>query len=1084
MPHTKITQAFVEGLPEAVMAATKDLQGVVHAATAGLIDAADFVNPLDVLHPIAAALTPEIFVTLTSMGGRMGLERGPALSHNVLQAALMGYTKSLARKRPRARVRTLDVNPDVAPQETGAWVVEEILGGDLSPEVGYDGHRWLPELAPAPQARPAERALGADDVVLVTGGTGEIGQLSARWAAEKGPKAVLLLGRRPEDETIRAQLEALAQLGPVARYLAVDVADKAAFRKALEPVIAELGPVTVALHAAGLIEDAQAPSKSLESVHRVMDVKVRGLQTILRSCPNLKDVVLFSSWAGRFGNAGQTDYAAANELLDRIAVVGVGGARVVSVAWPPWASTKMVRSIPEAMRAAMAKEGVTFLEDEEGIEALDQIFAEGVRGIELIGRALPARKVAAAHRERFTLGRHPYLDDHRLEGRAVVPLASATDLFGWAFRETTGRVGPLVLEGLELSRGLAADDIAKVVVDGERDIDGVTSARLEARVPTADDPMGLLAYRARASNRRVTLEPAPALGGAEKEASTSLETFYAEQTFHGPRFAGIVGIDAVTSEGIEGRVKTSPIATWLPDGERQSWTVDPLVLDSAFQLAGYWLFQTHGKAGFPTGFDRFELTRPFGPEEVHARVVLGEIDASTFTGDLYFLDDAGTTFGKLTGIRGRFAEIRAQAEEVLPAIEVPDESYKIGAFPEVVELDQRFQMAELMGLQNPYFHLHTGTARDTSEIDGVEMLNFSSYNYLGFSGHPRVVDAAQKAISLYGTSVSASRVASCERPVHRELEEGIAEHVGVEAALVFVSGHATNVTTVGHVLGREDLVLHDALIHDSVLQGIYLSRATRRPFPHNDLDALEKTLAQVRGNYRRVLVVAEGIYSMDGDVCDLPRLIQLKKRFKTLLMIDQAHSVGVLGESGRGIANHYGVDANDVDIWMGTLSKSFASCGGYIAGSADLIRYLKYTAPGFVYSAGIPPPNAAAALESLRLMHAQPDIVEQCRDRSRFFLERAQAKGIDVGDAIGAAVVPAIIGNSLVYMRLSERLAARKINVQPIVYPAVEDEKARLRFFISALHTEAQLTHTVDVLVEELAKLRAELEGGGSEASL
>ncbi|CAN0553361.1 unnamed protein product, partial [Laminaria digitata] len=257
------------------------------------------------------------------------------------------------------------------------------------------------------------------------------------------------------------------------------------------------------------------------------------------------------------------------------------------------------------------------------------------------------------------------------------------------------------------------------------------------------------------------------------------------------------------------------------------------------------------------------------------------------------------------------------------------------------------------------------------------------------------------------------------------------------------------------------------------------------PFPHNDFDALEKALSQIRGGYRRVLICAEGIYSMDGDLCDLPRLIEIKKRYKALLMIDEAHSSGVLGHSGRGIAHHFeGVDPNDVDIWMGTLSKSFASCGGFIAGSKDLIRYLKYTAPGFVYSAGIPPPNAAAALKSLELMHAQPDLVQQCRDRSRFFMQTAKAKGIDTGDAIGAAVVPAIVGNSMECLRLSENLAKRGINVQPIVYPAVEDEKARLRFFISALHSEEQLSHTVDVLVDELAKVRAETASGGMGLSL
>jgi 7-keto-8-aminopelargonate synthetase-like enzyme len=231
------------------------------------------------------------------------------------------------------------------------------------------------------------------------------------------------------------------------------------------------------------------------------------------------------------------------------------------------------------------------------------------------------------------------------------------------------------------------------------------------------------------------------------------------------------------------------------------------------------------------------------------------------------------------------------------------------------------------------------------------------------------------------------------------------------------------------------------------------------------------------------MIIAEGIYSMDGDTCDLSRLIELKKRHKTLLMIDEAHSIGVLGPQGRGIGHHFpGVDPNDVDVWMGTLSKSFASCGGYIAGSSALVRYLKYTAPGFVYSAGLPPPNAAAALKSLELMQAEPEVVEQLRQRSRFFLDCLRTRGIDTGDAIGAAVVPAIIGNSLECLKLSEALAGRGINVQPIVYPAVEDDAARLRFFISALHSEAQLQQTADAVREELARIRG--DGSRPEVSL
>jgi 8-amino-7-oxononanoate synthase/acyl carrier protein len=406
------------------------------------------------------------------------------------------------------------------------------------------------------------------------------------------------------------------------------------------------------------------------------------------------------------------------------------------------------------------------------------------------------------------------------------------------------------------------------------------------------------------------------------------------------------------------------------------------------------------------------------------------------------------------------------------------ECWDLAAFPEVRTLEQRLLEIERQGLRNPYFHVHEGTARNTSIVDGVEMLNFSSYNYLGFSGHPEVMAAAKEAIDRYGTSVSASRLVSGERPFHRELELGIARHIGVEDAVVFVSGHATNVSTIGHLFDKNDLILHDVLCHDSILQGIYLSGAKRRSFSHGDLSDLERTLAQARHQYRRALICTEGLFSMDGDICDLPHLIELKKRFKCNLFIDEAHSMGVLGPSGRGIAHHYpGIDPNDVDLWMGTLSKSFASCGGYIAGAKSIVTYLKYMAPGFLYSVGMAPPNAAAALKSLELMRRHPEIVERLRSRSKFFLETARSKGIDTGFSMGFAVVPAIIGNSMISMQLSQALASRRINVQPIVYPAVEENAARLRFFISATHSEDEIRHTIDVLSEEMETLHLPLTG-------
>jgi 8-amino-7-oxononanoate synthase len=376
-----------------------------------------------------------------------------------------------------------------------------------------------------------------------------------------------------------------------------------------------------------------------------------------------------------------------------------------------------------------------------------------------------------------------------------------------------------------------------------------------------------------------------------------------------------------------------------------------------------------------------------------------------------------------------------------------------------------------LGLANPYFRAHEGVAGSVTRIDGRELVNFSSYNYLGLSGDARVNEAAKRAIDRYGTSVSASRLVSGERPLHGELERALAAAYGVADCVVYVSGHAANVSTIGYLFGPKDLILHDALIHNSVLQGIQLSGAQRRAFPHNDPAALDAMLARERAQYERVLVVLEGIYSMDGDLPDLPAFIEIKNRHRAFLMVDEAHSFGVLGAGGLGIREHFGLDGAAVDIWMGTLSKSLAGCGGFVAGERALVENLKFAAPSFVYSVGMAPPLAASALAALECMRAEPERVQALQARGRLFLALAREAGIDTGTSAGYAVVPAITGSSIRAARLSQALFERGINVQPILYPAVPDKGARLRFFLSSQHTPEQIRGAVRTLAETAAGL-------------
>jgi 8-amino-7-oxononanoate synthase len=412
----------------------------------------------------------------------------------------------------------------------------------------------------------------------------------------------------------------------------------------------------------------------------------------------------------------------------------------------------------------------------------------------------------------------------------------------------------------------------------------------------------------------------------------------------------------------------------------------------------------------------------------------------------------------------RFAEMAAGNAAI------PEQYYRFDRHPGYQQLRILADGATQLGIDSPYFKLHDGIAGARTRIGGREYLNFSSYNYLGLSGHPMIAAAAKNAIDRYGTSVSASRAVSGERPLHRELETAIANAYGTEDAVAFVSGHATNVTTIGYLFGPRDLVLHDELIHNSTLQGIALSGARRLLFAHNNWEALDALLSQQRHQFERVLIVIEGIYSMDGDFPELPRFIDIKRRHKAFLMIDEAHSFGVMGATGLGIREHFGLQGGDVDIWMGTLSKALAGCGGYIAGETALVEHLKFLAPGFLYSVGMAPPVAAASLAALECLRREPQRAAILRERGALFLELARASGIDVGTSAGLAVIPAIIGSSTRAARVSAALFERGINVQPILYPAVPEKLARLRFFMSCEHSEADIREAVAALASELAR--------------
>jgi 8-amino-7-oxononanoate synthase len=413
------------------------------------------------------------------------------------------------------------------------------------------------------------------------------------------------------------------------------------------------------------------------------------------------------------------------------------------------------------------------------------------------------------------------------------------------------------------------------------------------------------------------------------------------------------------------------------------------------------------------------------------------------------------------------AKTPAGAVDTASALIEPD----FAKHPGYIKVKTQRELAETFGVQIPYFKRLEGIGRARSVIEGVEYDNYASTNYLDLCGHPEVTAAGAAALEQYGTSVQSSRIAGGECPLHQELERDIADLLGAEDCIVFLSGFLANVTTIGYLFGPKDLVVHDSLMHNSAVQGCLLSHAKRMTFPHNDWQALDRLLAEHRRSYERVLIITEGMFSMDGDYPDVPRFIEVKKRHKAYLLVDEAHSIGVVGDRGFGVREKFGIKTEDVDLWMGSLSNALASCGGYIAGTRELVENLKYSAPGFIYTVGLPPASTAASIVALRLMKAEPWRVQTLHARASLFRELARERGLNTGLSAGLSVIPVITGSSLLAIMIANAMVEEGMNVQPAIAPAVEEQGARLRFFLSCGHTEDQVRRAVDSVAGHLKRM-------------
>jgi 8-amino-7-oxononanoate synthase len=397
----------------------------------------------------------------------------------------------------------------------------------------------------------------------------------------------------------------------------------------------------------------------------------------------------------------------------------------------------------------------------------------------------------------------------------------------------------------------------------------------------------------------------------------------------------------------------------------------------------------------------------------------------------------------------------------------------------------RFAGNALLEFSDPFF-AQIDRLRAEFEAQGKHFVSFANYDYLGLANHPRIREEAKREIDGLGIGALASRLVGGERTTHRPFEAEIAQFLGLESALTLVSGYLSNVTTIAWLMsGKRDAIFIDELAHNSIVAGADGAEAQVVKFRHNDFDHLDHLLARHREEYRNVLVVVEGVYSMDGDVADLPRLLEIKEKYHVWLLVDEAHSLGVLGATGRGLAEHQGVDPARIDLIVGTMSKTLASCGGYVCGKKQVIDWFRYTLPGFVYSVGLSPVILAAARTALRLMQEETWRIAKLASNAELFRTVAHAAGFSTGPAIGRGVVPILFSSDVETMWASQHLLENGYYVPPVVRIGVPKDGPRLRFFFSANHSEAEIRGVIQTLrdmppvTEEAHQIVAAAMAGG-----
>ncbi|NWJ72057.1 aminotransferase class I/II-fold pyridoxal phosphate-dependent enzyme [Pseudonocardia sp. ICBG1122] len=919
--------------------------------------------------------------------------------------ALWGLFRSVRTEHPRTPVTLVDLDTS-APT--------------APPTVPYDGgeHRFRDGTHLVPHASPAGPAEGPPfeprgQRVLVTGGLTGLGLLTAERLAALGCAHLTLVGRTPPAGGRAARVDRLRGRCEI-RVLTTDVTDP-------DPALGR-DRFDLVVHAAGVLRDGLARTLTPERIAQVLAPKISGVQALdalFDSDHRPGAVVLFGSISAVRGNLGQSAYAAANAFLDGYAARRRSdGERWWSLDWGLWNA-----GMGEDVVAAAAARGIPALEPDTGLALLS----------EALGRP-PGQYVLSA--------------PARPKDEPMTSTLGTTE--AWT------SVSSILTSTMHLPAVTPGDDLLELGLDSMMAVE-ITAGLAKAGYEV--DP-ALLFELTRVQDLLDHLGPRPAATATPLAPPAPVAT-PAPATTPAPVATPTAGGGPSPVSAAGGPVP-APTGGPVPRAERSA-TPDP--------------------ATFRPDWDRFR-TGPDGSAAPSPAVAVPgpsvPVQAAVLPPAAVPVSPAGgPPPGSVPGPRPAgthtlpepAAPARRPEPATLPATPagIPGRTLpgRLTDRPSGGFLDRRIDdlsredravVAEGRYFYEPVVEEETGS---WIRFDGRWYLNFASYSYLGLIGHDYIGARVQEAVRRHGTGAHGVRLLAGTLDLHRELELAIARFLGTEDAIVYSSGYMANVATVGALVGPGDTVIGDVYNHASILDGYRLSGARVVTYAHNDLDDLERALRRTGDGGR--LVVTDAVFSMDGDLAPLPGIVELCERHDAPLMVDEAHSLGVLGRTGRGITEHFGIAPERVAIKMGTLSKTVPSAGGYVAGSADLVFALKNNARGWMFSAAVTPANAAAALAAVEVMTAAPGMAEQLRRRTGRYRDALHRLGFDTLNS-ESPVVPVLCRDDAQAQDLARLCQADGVFVQPIVYPAVPRSLPRLRTIVNLSHTDDDIDLAVEVL--------------------